>query len=52
MKIQPRPLQTSLAALVKSPVPKELVTARSYEQLVTSQGVHPDRAKRLLGLTK
>jgi hypothetical protein len=52
MKIEPRPVQASLAKVVPSTVPKVQVTARSYEQLVTRQGVHPDRAKRLLGLTK
>lgn len=36
---------SAFAVLVMKPVPK----VRAYEQLVTSQNVHPDRAKALLG---
>lgn len=53
MKILPKPLtlvprpglqMSAFAVLVMKPVPKE----RAYQQLVTSQNVHPDRAKTLL----
>lgn len=49
MKIQPKPINVSVKPLVMpSPVPRNHVTARAYQQLVTSQNVHPDRAKQLL----
>ena len=61
MRIIPKPIKlierphvemSALEVLVTFPkVPKEQVTARAYQQLVTGQGVHPDRAKQLLGLS-
>jgi len=42
---------SALEALVTYPkAPRETLVERAYQQLVTGQGVHPDRAKRLLGL--
>jgi hypothetical protein len=43
---------TPLPFVLSATAPKEVVMARSYKQLVTSQGVHPERAKELLGLAK
>ena len=59
MKIQPKPLTvkhrphvSAVAAVVAaSTAPREQQVQRVYQQLVTSQDVHPDRAKRLLGMT-
>ena len=42
----------AVMGVLLSKAPKDVVLARSYEQLVTRQGVHPDRAKQLLGLTE
>ena len=60
MRIIPKPIKlierphlkmSALEVLVTLPqIPKERVVARAYQQLVTGQGVHPDRAKQLLGL--
>jgi hypothetical protein len=49
MKIVPKPMNVSVKPLVTpAPVPRNHVTTRAYQQLVTSQNVPPDRAKRLL----
>lgn len=48
-----RPNLPVMAAVVASTTAsREEVTHRAYERLVTGQGVHADRAKRLLGITK
>lgn len=52
MKIQLRPVKPAAIAKVVSPkTSKKPMVERSYQHLVTSQGVSPDRAKQLLGLT-
>jgi hypothetical protein len=44
-----KPISVSMKSVVAKPTaPKE----KAYQQLVTRQGVHPDRAKQLLGLQK
>lgn len=60
MKITPKPLTVvhrpdvpAIAALVTdSKAPRAQVVERAYQQLVTRQDIHPDRAKHLLGLRK
>jgi hypothetical protein len=48
-----RPETPALRAVVEtSKAPRERLVERSYQQLVTSQNVDPDRAKRLLGTTE
>jgi hypothetical protein len=57
MKVQPKPVKLlnhpevpAIAALVPASAPKGQVATRSYQQLVTQQGVSPERAKQLLGI--
>lgn len=57
MKFTPKPFLThretpAIRAIVTAPVPREAVTRLSYHHLVTSQNVHPDRAKQILGLSE
>lgn len=45
------PQTPALAAVVEATTAsKDQLMARSYQQLVTSQGVAPERARQLLGL--
>ena len=58
MKIIPKPLTVKhrpnvsavAAVLAASTAPRFQQVEKVYQQLVTSQDVHPDRAKRLLRL--
>jgi hypothetical protein len=57
MKIVPKPITThrggpAIKVIVESTVPRDVVTERAYQQLVTSQDVAPDRANQLLGREK
>jgi len=48
-----RPETPAVRAVVASPkVPRAQLVERSYQQLVTVQNVHPERAKELLGLSQ
>jgi len=59
MKITLKPIKfvdrsidmSPLAVIVMVPRDKKAAVARSYEQLVTYQGLDPDRAKSLLGIS-
>jgi len=51
LTIKPRPNTPAMVAVVSaSTAPRSQQVGKAYQQLVTSQDVHPDRAKRLLGL--